>query len=66
VIAGHVHRPMYSTCGGRTVFSCPSADVAIRLDLRHGAELGVLDEPPAYALHLVTDGTLVTHIQPLP
>jgi 3',5'-cyclic-AMP phosphodiesterase len=66
VIAGHVHRPMYSTCGGRTVFSCPSADVAIRLDLRHGAELGVLAEPPAYALHLVTDGTLVTHVQPLP
>jgi 3',5'-cyclic-AMP phosphodiesterase len=66
VIAGHVHRPMYSTCGGRTVFSCPSSDVAIRLDLRAGAELGVLDEPPAYALHLVTDGTLVTHVQPLP
>ena len=66
VIAGHVHRAMYSTCGGRTVFSCPSADVAIRLDLRPGAELGVLDEPPAYALHLVTDGGLVTHVQPLP
>jgi 3',5'-cyclic AMP phosphodiesterase CpdA len=65
VIAGHVHRPMYSTCGGRPVFSCPSADVAIRLDLRAGAELGVLDEPPAYALHLVTNGTLVTHVQPL-
>jgi 3',5'-cyclic AMP phosphodiesterase CpdA len=66
VIAGHVHRPMYSTCGGRTVFSCPSTDVAIRLDLRAGAGLAVLDEPPAYALHLVTDGTLVTHVQPLP
>jgi 3',5'-cyclic AMP phosphodiesterase CpdA len=65
VIAGHVHRPMYSTCGGRPVFSCPSADVAIRLDLRPGADLGVLDEPPAYSLHLVTDGTLVTHVQPL-
>jgi 3',5'-cyclic-AMP phosphodiesterase len=65
VIAGHVHRPMYSTCGGRTVFSCPSTDVAIRLDLRPGARLGVLDEPPAYALHLITDGTLVTHVQPL-
>lgn len=66
VIAGHVHRAMYSTCGGRTVFSCPSADVAIRLDLRPGAPLGVLDEPPAYALHLLTDGELVTHVQPLP
>jgi 3',5'-cyclic AMP phosphodiesterase CpdA len=66
VIAGHVHRAMYSTCGGRTVFSCPSADVAIRLDLRTGGELGVLDEPPAYALHLITDGALVTHVQPLP
>ena len=66
VIAGHVHRAMYSTCGGRAVFSCPSVDVAIRLDLRPGAELGVLDEPPAYALHLLTGGELVTHVQPLP
>jgi 3',5'-cyclic-AMP phosphodiesterase len=66
VIAGHVHRAMYSTCGGRPVFSCPSADVAIRLDLRPGAELGVLDEPPAYALHVLIDGSLVTHVQPLP
>ena len=66
VIAGHVHRAMYSTCGGRTVFSCPSADVAIRLDLRPGAALAVLDEPPAYALHLITNGELVTHVQPLP
>lgn len=66
VVAGHVHRAMYSTCGGRPVFSCPSADVAIALDLRPGAELGVRDEPPAYALHLVTGGTLVTHVQPLP
>jgi 3',5'-cyclic-AMP phosphodiesterase len=65
VIAGHVHRPMYSTCGGRPVFSCPSSDVAIRLDLRTRAELGVLDEPPAYALHVLTDGMLVTHVQPL-
>jgi 3',5'-cyclic AMP phosphodiesterase CpdA len=65
VVAGHVHRAMYSTCGGRTVFSCPSVDVAIQLDLRPGAELGVLDEPPAYALHLLTDGELVTHVQPL-
>jgi Icc protein len=65
VIAGHVHRAMYSTCGGRAAFSCPSGDVAIRLDLRADADLGVLDEPPAYALHLVTDGTLVTHVQPV-
>ena len=65
VIAGHVHRAMYSTCGERPAFSCPSVDVAIQLDLRADAELGVRDEPPAYALHLVTNGTLVTHVQPL-
>ncbi len=65
VVAGHVHRAMYSTCGERPVFSCPSVDVAIELDLRAGADLGVRDEPPAYALHLVTNGALVTHVQPL-
>ena len=65
VVAGHVHRAMYSTpAAARPVFSCPSTDVAIALDLRAGAELGVLDEPPAFALHLVTDGSRDHHVQP--
>jgi Icc protein len=63
VVAGHVHRAMYSTTGGRPVFSCPSVDIALVLDLAPGAALAVHDEPPAFALHLVTATGTTTHVQ---
>jgi Icc protein len=65
VLAGHVHRAMLATCGGCPVFTCPSVDVAIALDLSGGAELSVRDEPPAFALHLLASGGLTTHVQPV-
>jgi 3',5'-cyclic AMP phosphodiesterase CpdA len=65
VVAGHVHRIMVASLGGRTVFSCPSSDVAIGLDLSGSTDLSVHDEPPAFALHLATDGGLTTHVQPV-
>jgi Icc protein len=66
VLAGHVHRAMLAACGGRPVFTCPSTDVAIALDLSGTLELTVLDEPPAFALHLAVDGGLTSHVQPVP
>jgi 3',5'-cyclic AMP phosphodiesterase CpdA len=65
VLAGHVHRAMLGVCGGCPVFTCPSCDVAIALDLSDTLELSVLDEPPALALHLFADGGLTTHVQPV-
>jgi Icc protein len=65
VLAGHVHRAILATCGGCPVFTCPSTDVAIGLDLADGAALFVLDEPPAFALHLAVNDGLTTHIQPV-
>ena len=65
VVAGHVHRIMVATLGGRIVFSGPSSDVAIGLDLSGGTALTVHDEPPAFALHLAVDGALTTHVQPI-
>jgi 3',5'-cyclic-AMP phosphodiesterase len=65
VVAGHVHRAMYSTTGGRPVFSCPSVDIALVLDLAPGAALAVHDEPPAFALHLFTAAGTTTHVQPV-
>jgi len=65
VVAGHVHRTILATCGGCPVFTCPSSDVAIALDLAEGAELSMRDEPPAFALHLAAGGGLTTHVQPL-
>ena len=65
VLAGHVHRAMLAACGGRPVFTCPSTDVAIALDLSGTLALTVLDEPPAFALHLAVAGGLTTHVQPV-
>ena len=65
VAGGHVHRAMFAACGGRPVFSCPSTDIALVLDLAPGAPLAVHDEPPAFALHLVSAGGATTHVQPV-
>jgi 3',5'-cyclic-AMP phosphodiesterase len=65
VVAGHVHRAMFGTAGGRTVFTCPSVDMALVLDLAPGATLAVHDEPPAFALHVVSAAGATTHVQPV-
>jgi 3',5'-cyclic AMP phosphodiesterase CpdA len=65
VLAGHVHRTILATCGGCTVFTCPSTDVAIALELADDAELSMRAEPPAFALHLGTGDGLTTHVQPV-
>jgi len=65
VVAGHVHRAMFATAAGRPVFTCPSTDIALVLDLAPAAALAVHDEPPAFALHLVTGADVTTHVQPV-
>jgi hypothetical protein len=56
---------MYAIAAGRPVFTCPSIDIALVLDLAPGARLAVQDEPPAFALHLVTAAGATTHVQPV-
>jgi 3',5'-cyclic-AMP phosphodiesterase len=65
VVAGHVHRAALGTCGGRPVFTCPSTWVQGRLDFGHPDTLDLVAEPPAYAVHAVTAGTITTHVQPV-
>jgi 3',5'-cyclic-AMP phosphodiesterase len=65
VVAGHVHRAMFGRLGGCTVFTCPSTDLAIQLDLTGSDAITVVDEPPAFALHVATGGGLTTHVQPV-
>ncbi|HEY3764311.1 MAG TPA: phosphodiesterase [Gaiellales bacterium] len=65
VVAGHVHRTMLATCGDRPVFTCPSTDLAIGLDLAPGADLAIHAEPAAFALHLDVAGGMTTHVQPV-
>lgn len=65
IVAGHVHRAMFGRLAGCPVFTCPSTDLAIRLDLTGSRELVVVDEPPAFAIHLAAGGGVTTHIQPV-
>jgi Icc protein len=64
VVAGHVHRAAFAMLGGCPVVTCPSTHIHPRLEI--GAEeLNMVPEPPAFAVHAVVDGDLVSHIQPI-
>jgi 3',5'-cyclic-AMP phosphodiesterase len=65
VVAGHVHRAMIGRIGRRGAFTCPSTDLAIQLDLSGTTDIAVVDEPPAFALHVGAGGGLTTHVQPV-
>jgi 3',5'-cyclic-AMP phosphodiesterase len=64
VVAGHVHRTAVAQLGGRTVFACASTHLQARLEIGSD-ELALVEETPAFALHAVLDGGLVSHVQPL-
>jgi 3',5'-cyclic AMP phosphodiesterase CpdA len=64
VIAGHVHRGAFGMVGGCGVVACPSTNLQAKLDF--GAEdFTVVSEPPAFAVHALVDGELVSHLQPI-
>jgi len=64
VICGHTHRAAFTTLGGRGVFTCPGVHLAARLEI--GApDYTIVAEPPAFALHVMLDGTVTTHVQPI-
>lgn len=62
IVTGHVHRPAVATVGGRVVLACPSTHRQLQLDLGGGPDLGFADDPPAFALHVLAGGDLVSHI----
>jgi 3',5'-cyclic-AMP phosphodiesterase len=65
VVAGHVHRAMFGRVGRCSAFTCPSTDLAIQLDLTGSMDIALVDEPPAFALHVGVGGAITTHIQPV-
>jgi 3',5'-cyclic-AMP phosphodiesterase len=65
LIGGHVHRPVWGRLGGRTVFSGPSTYVQMTLDFTTH-EVVLSDEPTGFAVHLLRDGELLTHVSSLP
>lgn len=67
IAVGHVHRTMTSSLGGCPVLLCPSTDVQLRLDLRRreAAAFVVVDEPPGFAVHVLVEGRVSSHVQPV-
>lgn len=64
VVAGHVHRAITATLGGRSVVTVPSTYVQGLLDFR-ATQLELSADPPGFAVHALVDGELVSHIQPV-
>lgn len=64
IATGHVHRTLVGRLGATPVVAVASTDAQLALDLVDD-ELRFLDEPPCFAVHLLVEGRLVTHIQPV-
>ena len=64
VIAGHVHRVMTGNFAGCPVLSAPSTYVQARLDF-DAQELRLTPEPAGFGVHVMVDGELTSHVEPV-
>lgn len=62
LVAGHMHRPIAGDLAGRAVLAVPSTYMQARLDLR-SEELQLVPEPAGFAVHVLLDGEVVSHLQ---
>ena len=62
IVAGHMHRPITSELAGRVVLAVPSTYMQARLDLLTN-ELHTVPDPAGFALHVLRDGELISHVQ---
>jgi 3',5'-cyclic-AMP phosphodiesterase len=62
IVAGHMHRPVTSELAGRAVLAVPSTYMQARLDLLTN-ELQTVPDPAGFALHVLRDGELISHVQ---
>jgi 3',5'-cyclic AMP phosphodiesterase CpdA len=65
VISGHVHRVATATLGGCPVVLSPSCERQLALDLAGGDDLEFTAEPPGFMVHVVQNGDIVSHVQPI-
>jgi Icc protein len=67
VAAGHVHRAMVGRLGPCPVLTCPSVHLQLALDLGPdgGEWVGVVQEPPGFALHVLVGAEITSHLQPI-
>lgn len=62
LLCGHLHRPIQRRFGGTLAMTVPSTAHQIHLDLGASAEPLFCLEPPGYALHLLREGQVLTHL----
>lgn len=61
IMSGHIHRSLTAVVAGVPAFSCPSTIHHVELDLAPDADISLIVDPPAYALHQITERGWVTH-----
>jgi 3',5'-cyclic-AMP phosphodiesterase len=64
IAAGHIHRVLAGEAGGHSVLVAPSTYVQTALELEPG-EIRDTSESPGFVVHLLIDGELTSHVQPL-
>ena len=63
LVAGHLHRTVLSQLAGRPVLAIPSTYEQAKLDFEL-TDFEMSSDPPAFAIHTLVSGRLVTHTQP--
>jgi len=61
IVTGHLHRTIVGAVGGVPIFTCPGVHLQLELDFT-GGEIDTNDDPPGYALHLLLDGEVTSHV----
>lgn len=64
VVAGHVHRMIVAELAGRAVLSVPSTYLQAALKFEPGIDM--VPDPPGFAVHILREGELTSHVQTFP
>lgn len=65
VLCGHTHRGVLGQLGGVPVITAPSCVRQLSFDPPGAPEIDWTEDPPAVVFHVLVDGRLVTHLQPI-
>lgn len=63
LVAGHLHRTVFTALAGRPVLAIPSVYEQAKLDFGL-TDFEMSADPPGFAVHTLVDGRLVSHLQP--
>lgn len=64
IVGGHLHRTVWGELGGRGVLAVPSTYAQAELDFA-ADRIRFASGSPAFAVHTIQDGALVSHVQPV-